>query len=559
MCIVGSKNAKRDFPSLFARYIARSALRRISLVVRPVEPTEMPTLARTSTGEPKSCERFRERVQNSPCDDHRGLRVEDVLDHHGELVSAESCACVLRPKACLQPARNGDQQVVSRGMAEAVVDRLEVVQVDEENRHQPIAPPRQLERMLHAILEEQAVREPGEGIVKRLVRELLLERTPLGDVASGDDHAGDVAVAEQVVEHGLELARGTVLPSQPEIERHRYARCGVHVLEERAQAIGLTFVQKLIQGDTHELVLLVAENPLDRGCVVPNRQVVLEHGDDVARVLDERPEPLRAAALVEICDERGSLERECDLSGERLDSFPCDPRQPFGRVDRERSSEVALDCEPDQRPVAVVARDAHRARVVGGLSIQLGHDSRRKVLGARAEGRDGALARHRDDRELAHAADRKTDGRSARPDDPEGGVDRDSVDVLALPRGDERRGGLPKGLLALFPTLMTCDEPRKPDDHERKQHRSGSDDHEQLARSPREERRTPASPAPSALRRRARRAGGVLRPVSGSTLGSVRTTIDGWSAAVPHRIAERMNRMSIGSPSSYQPCSEPKP
>ena len=55
-----------------------------------------------------------------------------LLEQDGELVPAEAGDRVLVPDAGLEPAGHGDQQVVAGGVAELVVDRLEVVQVDEE-------------------------------------------------------------------------------------------------------------------------------------------------------------------------------------------------------------------------------------------------------------------------------------------------------------------------------------------------------------------------------------------------------------------------------------------
>ena len=78
--------------------------------------------------------RGRERVHD-PARHARGrhLRVA-VLDHHRELVAAEPRDEILGPQAGAQPQRDRDQQLVAGGMAEAVVDRLEVVEVDEQDR-----------------------------------------------------------------------------------------------------------------------------------------------------------------------------------------------------------------------------------------------------------------------------------------------------------------------------------------------------------------------------------------------------------------------------------------
>ena len=108
---------------------------------------------------------------------------------------------------------------VSDGMAEAVVDRLEVVEVDEHDAHRRalLRAPRQCVR--DAVGEEGAVREPGDRVVERLVGELALERLALADVARVQDDAADVLVVDQVGVPDLELELGAVAVHQRALER----------------------------------------------------------------------------------------------------------------------------------------------------------------------------------------------------------------------------------------------------------------------------------------------------------------------------------------------------
>ena len=61
------------------------------------------------------------------------------------------------------------------------------------------------ERLVEAIAEQRAVREPGEAVVERLVGELLLEPHALGDVAGVEHDAADVPVVAQVGDVRLEV------------------------------------------------------------------------------------------------------------------------------------------------------------------------------------------------------------------------------------------------------------------------------------------------------------------------------------------------------------------
>ena len=68
---------------------------------------------------------------------HRRLHVGRVAQEHGELVATEAGGHVRGAQDRLEAIADGDQERIARGMAEAVVDQLEVVQVDEQDdRHQ---------------------------------------------------------------------------------------------------------------------------------------------------------------------------------------------------------------------------------------------------------------------------------------------------------------------------------------------------------------------------------------------------------------------------------------
>ena len=58
----------------------------------------------------------------------------DVLEQDRELVAAEARGHVGAARARVQPARELDQHLVAGGVAERVVDRLEVVEVEEDHR-----------------------------------------------------------------------------------------------------------------------------------------------------------------------------------------------------------------------------------------------------------------------------------------------------------------------------------------------------------------------------------------------------------------------------------------
>ncbi len=96
-----------------------------------------------------------------------------------------------RPRSPSAPrSRAGDaaQQPVAGAVPERVVDELEVVEVDEQQRDRALAPPRARDRGAHARLELRAVGEPGQRVEEREPAQLLLGPHVLGDVLAGQHH-----------------------------------------------------------------------------------------------------------------------------------------------------------------------------------------------------------------------------------------------------------------------------------------------------------------------------------------------------------------------------------
>ena len=137
-------------------------------------------------------------------------RIPDPVEQHGELVPAESCDRVGRANGGGQAPPDLLENEVAGSMAEAVVDGLEVVEVDEHDGDGGRASLGAPERVLDAVGEERAVREVRHRIVERLVGELLLERLALAHVAAVQDDPANVLVVEQVRVLHLELQRPPV-------------------------------------------------------------------------------------------------------------------------------------------------------------------------------------------------------------------------------------------------------------------------------------------------------------------------------------------------------------
>ena len=120
--------------------------------------------------------------------------VGDVFAHDHELVAAEARHRVGRADRTGEPTRDLDEQLVADDVTETVVDELEAVEVEEQDRDVALGAFGARQRVREAVDEQQAVGEVGEVVVQRLVRERLLGALAVGDVAHLHEVVARVAV-----------------------------------------------------------------------------------------------------------------------------------------------------------------------------------------------------------------------------------------------------------------------------------------------------------------------------------------------------------------------------
>ncbi len=128
---------------------------------------------------------------------HGRRRSRGVVDRaatHDELVTAEPHAEVAAAQRVAQPLRHLHEQLVAGRVAEHVVDPLEAVEVDEQQRDTRTAAARTRERAGHLLDEQRAAPEAGEAVVGRVVLEPLLEALAFGDVLERAEEPGDPTV-----------------------------------------------------------------------------------------------------------------------------------------------------------------------------------------------------------------------------------------------------------------------------------------------------------------------------------------------------------------------------
>ena len=134
-----------------------------------------------------------------------------------------------------------------------------------------------------------------------------------------DHEAADARIRDEVVHHSLERAPGVVATAHTELQGvvPRRPRCGC---ESRFDCGPLLRVQELGERRADQLLCLEAEHRLDRRGEVRERAVVIENGDQVGGVLDERAEAGLAASGRLLLDELNALDGARDLGREPLEA-----------------------------------------------------------------------------------------------------------------------------------------------------------------------------------------------------------------------------------------------
>ena len=251
-------------------------------------------------------------------DPRRNLRGVDavaaVLEQDRELVSTEASGGVGLPERVLQALADLVEHPVTGGVTERVVDRLEVVQVHEQDGDREVVARLPLDHVLDAVLEQRPVRQAGDRVVEGLVLELLLERLAFGHVTRVEDDPLHVLVVQQVRPKGLDVQPVVVAVLHAELGE---PRVGVALTpagrEELQHARSILRLDQ--DGELRPLQLagLVAEHAFDRRADVSDLGVGLDDHDHVRRVLDQRGESRLALPDEQDLGRERAIERQGDL------------------------------------------------------------------------------------------------------------------------------------------------------------------------------------------------------------------------------------------------------
>src|SRR5437588_4650815 len=172
-------------------------------------------------------------------------RTDDVLEQYGELVAPEPRHDVARPNARSQASRELRQQAVAGRVAEVIVDRLELVGIDEQDREPVIRIPSPARQGLrHALDQVSTVRQIGQRVVQRRVQQLLLDTLALRDIVGNRRGADDLAVRVEDRRDGeRDLDVRAVLAHPGRL----FALAALHALEDAAYLVDAVWGSE--QGD----------------------------------------------------------------------------------------------------------------------------------------------------------------------------------------------------------------------------------------------------------------------------------------------------------------------
>ena len=121
--------------------------------------------------------------------DLRALALETGKQHH-EFVTAQACHGIFQANAGFQSRRDHAQHGIANGMAERVIDVLEVVEVEKQQRAAQIMALEQGDLLGQAVHQQGAVGQVGQGIMVGQVLSLGLGCFQFADVTRRQQQAG---------------------------------------------------------------------------------------------------------------------------------------------------------------------------------------------------------------------------------------------------------------------------------------------------------------------------------------------------------------------------------
>ena len=151
---------------------------------------------------------MRDHLQQLVGNGRRVLAIRQIFEHDHELVAAEARHQIARAQALFEPFGHQAQQPIACSMTQGIVDLLEAIDVDEQQRQRRSGAARLLNCVIERLVEHDAVREARQLVEVRELANALLRFMPL------DRDLGEIGDAVEE----FELARGR-MPCLAEVRR----------------------------------------------------------------------------------------------------------------------------------------------------------------------------------------------------------------------------------------------------------------------------------------------------------------------------------------------------
>ena len=158
--------------------------------------------------------RWGQDVDDALCQAIGSVGFLQVLEQDGELVAAQTGRGVAGSQAALQAGGHRDEQLVADRVAQAVIDGLEPVEVQQQDRDRRGVSFLTTHGVVHAVGEERPVGQVGQRVVEGLMAQLGLEGVPVGHVLHRDQDRV-VRVERELMGAHLDVDDASVLQAMP--------------------------------------------------------------------------------------------------------------------------------------------------------------------------------------------------------------------------------------------------------------------------------------------------------------------------------------------------------
>jgi len=152
-----------------------------------------------------------DRFEQPPAQQHRVFRPSQPALDDREFIGVETGKRILLAQRRSKALGDGAQQLVAGAVAERIVDRLEIIETEHQHRDLVCAAPGVLQNLVHALTQQIAVRQPGQGVVLRHEGEPRVGAFALGNIHQRQQYRGPVAI-EQMTRIDRQIDQRSVGP-----------------------------------------------------------------------------------------------------------------------------------------------------------------------------------------------------------------------------------------------------------------------------------------------------------------------------------------------------------